>query len=198
MIILKKVTYYNKIFHLCFLLSLFLFACKSKTINAKTDIDSKNFKLTDVAYAKKQIYVGELNTDQLKLLKTYLLENFDKNIDSLHYISISYLKPRNVCWYNNYAALFSNSYEKTTESIKSKMNSELLFIHSEPEAPKTVSYFDNNQFIYKLFDKGLEACDFSVTIDYKGNFLFKAGHFDVKVLNAFRNELENFNTKNSN
>ena len=69
------------------------------------------------------------------------------------------------------------------------MNHDLIFSHHDKHKSK-FSIWDKEKIIYNFFPKAENACDYMLTINDKGVFLYKPGHFSKEVANAFYNELK--------
>ena len=133
---------------------------------------------------------GQLDTLELTRLKKYLLTSFNKNLDSLRYLTIAYFRPKNLCWYDNYGWV-KNGGKESYEKLKSNLNTDLLVLHYDSGYESTISQQDTQKIVYNLFDrKNYEVCDFTVTINQNGLYFYKASHFYVDMANAFKNELE--------
>lgn len=170
----------------------FVFAsCKpTQTIEKQEQKNSKNAFLKDVKYNPKSIEHRQLNPKDLNLLKDYLITTFNKDLDSLNYLTISYLKPMSDCWYDSYNQINTLKSKLLFDDLKNQMNTDLLCAHYETKFASTYSNVDDKKLLYNLFSNGYKACDFTVTINKLGMYYFKAGHFEVDVANAFKNELD--------
>ena len=171
-----------KIYLLILLFSLNLFS------QNQNKIDSKNYTFKNINV--NNVKAGELDTIQLKKFKNYLIINYNKNLDSIKYLTISYLMPRNKCWYNNYEGIKKADLSKI-EELKEKMNTEIIFSHHD-KAKSNFGIWDEKKIIFDLFPKDFEACDYMITINSKGVYLYSPGHFSPEVANAFYNELRLF------
>ncbi|GAA3790975.1 hypothetical protein GCM10022271_24290 [Corallibacter vietnamensis] len=169
---------------------LFAFSCKSTKSNTKKN--TKDYTLADIKNSSSLIQVGELKKHELATFKKYLKETFNKDLDSLKYLTISYLKSKNKCWYDNYSGIEKKSNIKRINKYKSEMNSDLLMAHYDYGYTSFYSHYDKSKIISTLFDKGKESCDFMLTINSDGVYLFKTSHFYTDVANAFTNELKSY------
>ncbi|MEZ4856072.1 MAG: hypothetical protein R2812_06305 [Gelidibacter sp.] len=168
-----------------------MFSCKpTQTIEKQEQKNSKNAFLKDVKHNPKSIEYRQLSPKDLTLLKNYLKTTFNKDLDSLNYLTISYLKPMSDCWYNSYSQINTLKSKLFFDALKKQMNTDLLCAHYETKFVSTYSNVDAKKLLYKLFSNGYKACDFTVTINKLGMYYFKAGHFEVDVANAFKNELD--------
>ncbi|AXT19887.1 hypothetical protein D7030_01850 [Flavobacteriaceae bacterium AU392] len=165
------------------------YSCKS---TKEVEIDSKNFFLKDLTFEKTNIDHGKLKESDLIQFKNYLKSNFEKDLDSIKYLTISYYKPISDCWYDSYSWIKREKTSSILDNLKKKLNSDLLIAHYESKYTSPNSMIDHKGLIYKLFSRGIQACDFTVTINNYGNYIFKASHFSVKASNAFRNELKRY------
>ncbi|TBV26813.1 hypothetical protein DMZ43_07035 [Meridianimaribacter sp. CL38] len=171
---------------------LFAFSCKSTKNN--TEKNTKNYTLSDIKTSASSIEVGELKKQEIVDLKKYLKETFNKDLDSLKYLTISYLKSKNKCWYDNYQNISSDSNKDLLNKLKTKMNSDLLIAHYDSGYNSFYSLHDEKKIISSLFDRGYETCDFMLTINSMGVYLFKTSHFSIDTSNAFTNELKKLET----
>lgn len=164
----------------------------SVSITNNDEVDSKSFLIKDLPYATKNISQGKLNNLQLLKLKKHLNLNYKINLDEIEYLTISYLKPKKKCWYDNLKFLNTKYSNKRINKLRTQLNSEILFLHSDDKQKYGESKVDKNLFIYNLFPEsvGDDFCDYTVSISYNGNYFFKISHFYVDVANALKNELE--------
>ena len=167
-------------------------SCRTSVQKLEENNSSKDFLFEDLNGKTKNIYKGKLDNLGALKLKKYLKSNHDIDLDEIKYLTISYLKPRNDCWYENHKFLNSKKSNKLFNKIRTELNSEILFLHNNNTIKDGESKLDKNQFIYNFFPKGKEEgfCDYTVTLSYSGNYFIKVSHYHSDVANAFKNELE--------
>lgn len=178
------------------LIGLLSFGCKSVTPEEVKD--TKHYLLGDVKPYMKSIAAGTIKDSDFNNLSNYLKENFNIDIYETQYLTVSYLKPKSMCWYNNYANISKERGMKFIDKLKEQSNSQLLFLHSDKGHSESWSNIDPEKYFYNLFPdaKGSDFCDFTITLSVSKNFFLKKGHFDISVANAFKNELEKFDASN--
>ena len=171
-------------------------SCKSSDLKKepKTEpkIDSKNFLFKDLKVSRKFITKEKLTGFKFKSLKNYLKIFHNIELDTIKYLTISYLKPRSDCWYDNQKFLNSKKSNFITNKIRSELNGEILFLHFDDTIKPGESKLDKVKFIYNFLPQGKKQgfCDYTFTVSYTGNSFFIPGHFYIEVANAFKNELK--------
>lgn len=167
-------------------LFLILFLSLSSFSQQKEKVDTKQYTFKDIN--SKWIKDGELDKNQLTILKEYLKINFNKNLDSIGYLTIAYLQPKKDCWYDNHRGI-KNKEWYDAKNFEPYMNTQLIFSHHDKKKSK-FSIWDEKEILYKIFPVTPETCDYTVTINKKGVYLYNPGHFDISIANAFYNELK--------
>ena len=171
--------------YLLVIVYLFSINCISQK-NVDEEIDSKHFTFKDIHV--NRLIINELNPEQLNLFKNYLKSNFKEDLDSLGYVTIVYLQPKKDCWYNNIAYI-NNKNWFNPKNIEPYMNTRLLISHFDKKKSKN-SVWDREQILYNIFPKEPDACDYMLTNNKKGVYIYKPGHFYIPCANAFYNELK--------
>lgn len=179
-------------------------SCKSgstmKEHDSESIVDSKRFMLADVPYCHDHIAGGTLEGNQLVSMKEYLFSAHHIDLDEINYLTVSYLKSSNDCWYDSYKMMNTSAQIEFIENEKVKSNTTLLHLHYDKGHGGGISKYDIEHFFHDLFPEthGSSYCDYTITLSKSGAYLLKVSHFDIKVANAFRNELEAHELKNSN
>lgn len=171
--------------YLLVIVYLFSINCISQK-NVVEEIDSKHFTFKDINI--NGLIIKELNSEQLNLFKNYLKSNFMEDLDSLGYVTIVYLQPKNDCWYDNVSNINSKKWFDA-KNFEPYMNTRLFFSHFDKRKSK-YSVWDREQILYNIFPKEPTTCDYMLTINKKGIYIYKAGHFNIRYANAFYNELK--------
>ena len=183
-----------------FLIVTLLMACKSIKTENEISVDSKNYRLKDVLYAKKSISAGQISNNNLNEFKSHLVEHYNTDLNTITYLTITYIKPRSSCWYENYSHIKRQNF-KALESVKpilpEESNHNMVFSFFDKGYTEGLWRNDKNGFFYNLFpeSKGFDFCDFTITINKYGDYLIKKGHPDYAVTNAFKNELEDYDNR---
>jgi hypothetical protein len=185
----------SRYFYLLILIAFVFQSCKPIQPQKEHEfefVDSKDYMLVDVPYTHDHISGGQLKGNQLSSLKEYLISSYNINLNEINFLTVGYLKSRDDCWYNNYGFVNTNASKKFREECILQSNTELLFLHHDKGHGGGISKYDMEHFFHDLFPvaHGDSFCDYTITISKTGNYLFQVGHFDIKVANAFKNELE--------
>jgi hypothetical protein len=169
----------------------FNLSCKSSISSNKQENDTTHFLLKDVPASMTSVTKGTLNKLELLRLKNNLKIVYDIDLDEIKYLTISYLKSRNDCWYENQYKLNSYKSNSWRNNIRENLNSEILFLHIDLGHKPGESKLDKGEFIYNLFpeSKGYGYCDFTISLSHTGKYYFKKSHFFEDFANAFKNEL---------
>ena len=146
------------------------------------------------------INITDLDFDQVSSsLKEYLISSYNIDLNEINYLTVGYLKSEDDCWYDSYNFVNTSVSKKFREKCKKQSNTELLFLHYDKGHGGGISKYDIEHFFHDLFPEahGTTFCDYTITISKNGNYLLQVSHFDIKVANAFRNELETHELKKS-
>jgi len=161
-------------------------ACKSKAVL----IDKDKILLKDVPYDKELVTKGEVPISKLPKLKEYLKNHFSKNLNALEYLTIYSLSTEKECWNNTSDNINSRYPVAFFDDSKRNMNSNLLVTHHGEDFKSNFSKLDSTKLIYRLFNKGITECDYTVTLNKNGKYYVKKGLLDTNLSNAFVNELK--------
>ena len=167
---------------------LLLSSCGTKVVDSNK-VNNSAPQLVNTEYFQeykehiKNLEKGALTEESLPVFKSYIKELFNIDINNTNYLTISYLKSRGDCWYDNYANINSKQAKIKTDKLKQQIVSDLVFAHYDNKK-STYSIQDEKKLLYSLFNKNYEVCDFTIVIDKEGRYYFKASHFSPEVANA--------------
>ncbi|SFI93661.1 hypothetical protein [Olleya namhaensis] len=167
---------------------LLLSSCGTKVVDSKKTFNSNSQTINKEYFQEykehlKNLEKGVLTEEALPIFKSYIKELFNIEINDTEYLTISYLKSRGDCWYDNYANINSKQAKINADKLKQQIVSDLVFAHYDNKK-STYSTKDEKKLLYSLFNKNYEVCDFTIVIDKAGRYYFKASHFNPEIANA--------------
>lgn len=162
--------------------------------------DTSNYTMIDsYPNSYQRVVPGCIEVEKFIVLKTFLKQKCNVDIDSLGTINIFYKMPKTSCDFDAYKTIKidqqSNVYFKMMHSVNyTKVNYPVVFMQYEQEILNKKWIHDDNDVLYHLFldyDKSLH-CDAMITISKDRLYFLDWDNFNPIVFNSFSNELTKY------
>jgi hypothetical protein len=162
--------------------------------------DTSNYKMKD-SYPNsfEKVIPGCIEVEKFIVLKTFLKQKCNIDIDSVGTVNIFYMMPKKSCDFDAYKKIKidqqSNVYFKMLHSTNyTRVNNPVIFVQYELEKINNKWFFDENNLLHQIFldyDKSLH-CEAMITISKNRSYFLDWDNFNPTVFNSFCNELTKY------